>query len=68
MGMQARCDVCGLSVRKNVAGENAGVYSTRGGLTVQIKVVKAKGDSPIICERCARLTAYHGETNGEAVA
>ncbi len=69
MALKPCCDVCGIGVRKNIAGENGGVYSTRGPLTVQIRVIKAKGESPIICERCARLAAYHGDTiAGEAVA
>lgn len=61
--MKACCDVCGLGVRKNVATDG-GVYATRGTLTVQVKIIKAKGDSPIVCEKCARLAAYFGETTG----
>lgn len=70
MGMRAHCDICGLRCTRNVAGES-GTYVSRthptGTLTVRITVVRAKGDSPIICERCVRLTAYHGEsgTNGD---
>lgn len=65
MALRPYCDSCGNVARKNVAGEN-GLYVTRENLTVRVTVVKAKGESPIICERCVKLAAAHGQSvNGE---
>ena len=57
MPMVAKCDVCGSTVTKNVATDP--ITGTRGKLTVRIEVVKAEGQTPIVCERCARSAAYY---------
>ena len=57
MPMIAKCDVCGSIAHRNAAKD--GISSSRGTLTVHIKVIKATGTDPIICEHCVRLAAYY---------
>ena len=61
--MVAKCDHCGTTVSKNVATDP--IVSTRKKLTVQIKVMRAEGLSPIVCERCARSAAYYCDREAE---
>lgn len=59
MPMIMKCDNCGKTTNKNAAKD--GVPSTRGNLTVFIKLVKAPGAEPIVCEHCIRKAAYYPE-------
>jgi|APSaa5957512535_1039671.scaffolds.fasta_scaffold327585_2 hypothetical protein len=57
MPMIMKCDDCGTTTDRN-AGKD-GITSTRGKLTVHIKLMKANGSEPIVCEHCMRLAAYY---------